>query len=171
MLAESWAHRTLEAVSIDLLYAPPLLAAQVYNLRNTHWVLRLLLVSPTRTFLCLVLDLLCNRPYIVGANTEQLAILNLIAEQEGIRPRQQKRWDMFLGEFGSVAFALAPLYSTFLHPKDYVSCHAACLLMLHCLLSSAVNCSMQLPQGRLWLLHEITQAIVHYRDSAHASPI
>ena len=46
-------------------------------------VLRLLLVSPTRIFLCLMFDALCDKPYIVGANTE---------EQEGIEPRPQKRW-------------------------------------------------------------------------------
>ena len=34
-----------------------------------------------------VFDPLCNKPYIVGANTEEVAIVNLIAEQEGIRPR------------------------------------------------------------------------------------
>ena len=109
MLAESWAHRTLEAASIDMDYAPPLLATQVYNVCNTHWVLRLLLVSPTHTFLCPVLDPLCIRPYTVGANTEELAIVNLIAEQEGIEPRPHKKWERFFGEFGSVAFAIAPL--------------------------------------------------------------
>ena len=92
------------------------------------------------------------------------------AEQEGIEPRPQKRWDRFLGEFGSVAFA--PLYSTFLHQEDGVSCHPTCLLMLHFLLSRhVVNGSIQLPQDKLWLLHEITQAALHYRDSAHAPPI
>ena len=103
-LAESWVHRTLKAPSIDMVFAPPLLAAQVYNLHNAHWVLRLLLVAPTRTFLCLVFDPMSNKPYIAGANTEELAILNLIAEKEGIRPRQQKKWDTFLGDFGSPAF-------------------------------------------------------------------
>ena len=68
MLAESWVHRTLEAVPIDMVYAPPLLAAEVYNVRNTHWVSRLMLVSPTRTFLCLMFDPPCNWPYIFGAN-------------------------------------------------------------------------------------------------------
>ena len=165
VLVESWAHRTLEAASIDMVYAPPLLAAQIYNVRNTHWVLRLLLVSPTCTFLCLVFDLLCNKPYIVGANTEELAIVNLI------EPRPQKKWDRFLGEFGSVAFAIARLYSTFLHQEDGVSCHLACLLMLHCLLSRrVVNGSIQLPQDRLWWLREIAQAALHYHDSAHAPP-
>ena len=155
---------------IDMVYAPPLLVAQIYNVRNEHWVLRLLLVSPTRTSLCLVFDPLCNKPYIVGANTEELAIV--IAEQEGIEPRPQKRWDKFLGEFGSVAFAIAPLYSTFLHQEDGVSSHPACLLMLHCLLSRrVVNGSIQLPQNILWLSREIAQAALHYRDSAHASPI
>ena len=172
MLAESWARRTLEAASIDMVYAPPLLAAQVYNVCNTHWVVHLLLVSPTRTYLCPVLDPMCNRPYIVGANTEELAIVNLIVEQEGIEPRPQKKWDRFWGDFGSVAFAIAPLYSTFLHQVDGVSCHRAYLLMLHCLLSRrVVNGSMQFPQDRLWLLCEIAQAALHYRYSAHASPI
>ena len=119
VLSESWALCILEAASIDMIYAPPLLAAQIYNVRNEHWVLRLLWVSPTR--LCLVLDPLCNKPYIVGANTEEWAIVNLIAEQEGIEPRPQKRWDRFLSKSGSVAFAIAPLYSTFLHQKDGVS--------------------------------------------------
>ena len=150
VLVESWALRTLEAASIDMVYAPPLLAPQVYNVRNEHWVPRLLLVSPTRTFLCLVFNPLCNKPYIVGANTEELAIVNPITEQEGIEPRLQKSWDTFLGEFGSVAFAIAPLYSTFLHQEDGVSYHPACLLMLHCLLSRrVVNRSIQLPQDIL----------------------
>ena len=70
MLAESWAHPTLEAASIDIVCTPPLLAVQVYNVRNTHWVLHLLLVSSTRTFLCLVFDPLCIKPYKVGANTQ-----------------------------------------------------------------------------------------------------
>ena len=139
-----------------MVYAPPLRAAQIYNVHNTHWVLRLLLVSPTCTFLCLLFNLLCNKPYIVGANTEELAIVNLIAEQDGIEPRPQKKWDRFLGEFGTLAFTLAPLYSTLLHQEDGVSCHPAYLLMLHCLLSRrVVNGSIQLPQDRLWLLREI----------------
>ena len=76
------------------------------------------------------------------------------------------------GEFGSIAFAIAPLYSTFLHQKDYVSCHLACLLMLHCLLSRpVVKGTMRLPQDRLWLLCQIARATLHYRNSAHAPPI
>ena len=80
VLDESCALRTLKAASIDMVYALPLLAVQMYNLRYQHSVLRLLLVSPTRTFLCLVFDPLCNKQYIAGANTEELAIVNLIAE-------------------------------------------------------------------------------------------
>ena len=95
VLAESWVLRILKAASLDMVYARPLLAAQIYDSCNEHWLLRLLLVSPTRTFLCLVLDPLCNKPYIAGANTEELAIVNLIAEREGIEPRPQKRWDRF----------------------------------------------------------------------------
>ena len=164
--AESWALRTLKATSIDMVYAPPLLAAQIYNSRNEHWVLRMLLVSPTRTFLCFVFDPLCNKPSIASANTEELAIVNLIAEREGIGPRPQKRWDRFLGEFSSVAFAIAPLYSTFLHQEDGVSCHPACLLVLHCLLSRRV-----VNGSKLWLLREIAQAALHCCDSPHAPPI
>ena len=172
VLAESWALHTLEAMSIDMVYAPPLLVARMYNVLNEHWVLRLLLVSPTRTFLCLGFDPPCNKPYIVGANMEELAIVNLIAEQEGIEPRPQKRWDGFSGEFGIVGFAIAPLYSTFLLQEGGVSCHPACLLRLHCLLSRrVVNGSIQLPQDRLWLLREIAKAALHYRDFVHASPI
>ena len=53
-----------------------------------------------------------------------------------------------------------------------MSYHPACLLMLHCLLSRCViNGSIQLPQDRLWLLREIAQAALHYRDFAHASLI
>ena len=124
---------------------------RIYNLRNDHWVMRLLLVSPTRTFLCLVFDPLGNKPYIAGANTEELAIVNLIAEREGIDARPQKRWDRFLGEFCSVAFAIAPLYSTFLHREDGVkTLPSACLLMLHCVLSRrVVNNSIQTPTSSL----------------------
>ena len=41
--------------------------------------------------------------------------MNLIAEREGFEATPHKRLDKFLGELGSVAFAIAPLYSTFLH--------------------------------------------------------
>ena len=109
---------------------------------------------------------------MMGANSEELAIVKLTVEQGGIEQRPQKKWDRFLGEFGSVAFAIAPLYSTFLRRKDGVSCHPAYLLMLHCLLSRrVVNGSMRLPQDRLWLLREIAQAALHHRSSLHASPI
>ena len=78
----------------------------------------------------------------------------------------------FLGEFGSLAFAIASLYSTFLHQEDGVSCHLACLLMLHCLLSRrVVNGSIQPPQDKLSLLCEIAKVALHYRDSPHAPPI
>ena len=70
MLAASWAHRILEAVSIDIVYAPSFLAAQIYNVHNTHWVLCFLLVSSKHTFLCLVFDPLWNSAYMVGANRE-----------------------------------------------------------------------------------------------------
>ena len=44
--------------------------------------------------------------------------------------------------------------------------------MLHCLLSRrVVNGSIQLPQDKLWLLREIAQAALHYRDSPDAPAI
>ena len=53
-----------------------------------------------------------------------------------------------------------------------MSCHLACLMMVHCLLSRrVVNGSIQLPQDRLWLLREIARVALHYCDSALASPI
>ena len=69
VLAESWALRTLEAASIDMVYASPLLAAHIYNVCNTQccaccWF-------PQHALSCLVFDPLCNKPYIVGANTEE----------------------------------------------------------------------------------------------------
>ena len=79
---------------------------------------------------------------------------------------------MFFGELDTVPFAIAPLYSTFLHQKDYVRCHPACLVMLHYVVSRhVVNCNMQLPRDRLWLLREFTQVGLHHRDCARASPI
>ena len=99
-------------------------------------------------------------------------MVNLIAEEEGIKPRPQKKWDSFLGEFGNVAFALAPIHSTFLRQEDGVSCHLACLLMLHCLLSKrVVNGSMQLSQDTLCLLRDIAEVALHYHNFAQTFPI
>ena len=63
-----WAKRTLQASSIDMFFAPPLNVEHVYNLSNWHWVLRLLLIAPTREYLCLKFDRVCDRPQIFGAN-------------------------------------------------------------------------------------------------------
>ena len=49
------------------------------------------LVSPTHTLLCAVFDPLCNKPYILLANCEDLVIVNYIAEHEGIEATPQKR--------------------------------------------------------------------------------
>ena len=122
----------------DMSFTPPLIVAQVYNLSNSHWVLRLLLITPTREYLCLKFDPICDRPHIVGANQEELAVVDLIAKREGVEPRQWKKWSKVLDAFGAVAFAIAPLHSTFIHQTDGVSCHPACLLTLHCALSRCV---------------------------------
>ena len=62
---------------------------------NRHWVLRLLLIAPTRKYLCLKFDPMCGRPHIVGANQEELAVVDLIAEQDGVEPQQWKTWSKF----------------------------------------------------------------------------
>ena len=134
-LVRSWANRTLEVLSIDMSFAPPLIVAQVYILGKSHWVLRLLSIAPTREYLCLKFDTLCDRPHIHGTNHEELAVVELIAEREGIQPQQQKKWAKILSAFGAPAFAIAPLHSTFIRQIDGVSCHPACLLTLNCALS------------------------------------
>ena len=64
--------RTLEVSSIDMSFAPPLIVAEVYNLGNFYWVLRLVLIAPTHEYLCLKFDPLCDWPHIVGANRQEL---------------------------------------------------------------------------------------------------
>ena len=85
-LVKSWAERTLQASSIDMSFAPPLIVAQVYNLSNWHWVLCLMLIAPTCEYLCLKFDPVCDGPHIVGANQEELAVVDLSAEREGVEP-------------------------------------------------------------------------------------
>ena len=67
--------------------------------------------------------------------------MDLIAEREGIQPQQRNKWAQFLdafGCFGALAFAIAPLHSTFIQQDDAVSCHQACLFTLHCALSRLI---------------------------------
>ena len=169
-LVKSWAERTLQASSIDMSFAPPLIVAQVYNLSNSHWVLRLLLIAPTREYLCLKFDPMCDRPHIVGANQEELAVVDLIAEREGVEPQQRKKWSKMLDAFCALAFAIAPLHSTFIQQIDVVSCHPACLLTLHCALSRrVVKGILQVPQDRLWLLREMVEATLSFSRSKSAS--
>ena len=169
-LLKSWAKRTLQVSSIDMSFVPPLIVARVYNLSNSHWVLRLLLIAPTREYLCLKFDPMCDRPHIVGANQEELVVVDLIAEREGIEPQQRKRWSKILDAFGALAFAIAPLHSTFIQQLDGVSCHPACLLTLHCALSRrVVKGILQVPQDRLWLLREMTEATLYFSRSKLAS--
>ena len=49
-------------------------------------MLRLLLIAPTHEYLCLKFDPLFDRSHIVGANQKELAVVDLIAEREGIQP-------------------------------------------------------------------------------------
>ena len=169
-LLESWAERTLQASSIDMSVAPPLIVAQVYNMSNQLWVLRLLLIAPTREYLCLKFDPMCDRPHIVGANQEELAVVDLTAKREGVEPQQQKRWSTVLDAFGALAFAIAPLHSTFIQQLDGVSCHPASLLTLHCALSRrVVKGTLQVPQDRLWLLREMAEATLYFNRSKLAS--
>ena len=162
-LVGSWAERTLQASSINMSFAPPVIVAQVYNLSNWHWVLRLLLIAPTCEYLCLKFDPMCDRPHIVGANQEELAVVDLIAEPEGVEPQQWKKWSKILDAFGTLAVAIAPLHSTFIQQIDGVSCHLACLLTLHCALSRrVVKGILQVPQDRLWLLREMAEATLYF---------
>ena len=116
-LVGSWAERTLEAASIDMSFAPPSIVAQVYNLSKWHWVLRLLLIAPTREYLCLNFDPMCDRPHIVGANQEELVVVDLIAEREGVEPQQQKKWVKDFGCFRCPCICnCTPAFH--LHPAD-----------------------------------------------------
>ena len=146
-LVGSWAEHTLEASSIDMSFTPALIVAQVCNLSSSHWVLRLLLIAPTRKYLCFKFDPMSDRPHIVGANQEELAVVHLIAERQGVEPQQRKKWSKILDAFGALAFANAPLHSTFIQQIDGASCHPACLLRLHCALSRrVVKGILQVPQ-------------------------
>ena len=91
-LVGSWAESTLQASSIDMSFAPPLIVVH----------------------LCLKFDPMCDRPHIVGANQEELAVVDLIAKREGVEPQQRKKWSKILNAFGALAFAIASLHSTFI---------------------------------------------------------
>ena len=93
--------------------------------------------------------------------------MDLIAEREGIQPQQRKKWAKFLDAFGALAFAIAPLHSTFIWQIDGVGCHLACLLTLHCAMSRRVVATgiLQVPQDRLWLLREMAQPTSYYHRS------
>ena len=160
----------MQASSIDMSFTPPLIVAQVYNMSNWHWVLRLLLIAPTREYLCLKFDPMCDRPHIVGANQEELVVLDLIAEREGVEPQQRKMWSKILDAFGALVFAIAPLHSTFIQQLDGVSCHPTRLLTLHCALSRhVVKGILQVPQDQLWLLCELAEATLYFSHSKLAS--
>ena len=59
-------------------------------------------------YLCVKFGPLEDKPHIVVANMEEL-----IAKKEHVQAEQWKKRENFLGSFGSLAFATAPLYSTF----------------------------------------------------------
>ena len=84
----------------------PVIVVQVYTLSNSHWVLRLLLIAPTREYLSLKFDAMCDRPHIVGAHQEELAVVDLIAEGEGVEPQQRKKWSKILDIFGALHLQL-----------------------------------------------------------------
>ena len=148
----------------------PGVVAQVYNLSNSHWVLRLSLIAPTREYLCLKFDPMCDRPLIVWANQEELVFVDSIAERECVEPQQRKRWSNILDAFGALAFAIAPLHSTFIQQLDGVRCHRACLLVLYRALSlRVVTGILQVPQDRLWLLREMAEATLYFSRSKLAS--
>ena len=153
-------------------FAPPVIVTGVYNLGNSHWVLHLLLIAPTREYLCLKFDPLSDRPHIVGAHEEELAVVELIAEREGIQPQQRKKWAKISDAFGALACAIAPVHSTFIGQIDCVSCHPACLLTLHCALSRrVVKGILQVPHDRLWLLREMVEGTLYMSRCKSASTL
>ena len=81
---------------------------------NFHSVLCLLLIGQVREYLCPKFDPLCDRPHFVGANQEELVVVDLIADRQGIQPRQRKKWAKILDAFAAIAFAIAPLHSSFI---------------------------------------------------------
>ena len=96
--------------------------------------------------------------------------MDLIAELEGVEPQQRKKWSKILDAFGALAFAIAPLHSTFMQQIDGVDCHPACLLTLHCALSRRVAKGiLQVPQDQLWLLREMAKATLYFSRSKSAS--
>ena len=73
--------------------------------------------------------------------------MDLIAEREGVEPQQRKKWSKILDAFGALAFAIAPVHSTFIRQIDGVRCHPACRLTLYCALSwRVVKGILQVPQ-------------------------
>ena len=96
--------------------------------------------------------------------------MDLIAEREGGEPQQRKKWSKILDAFGALAFAIAPVHSTFIQQIDGVSCHPACLLTLHSALSlCVVKGILQVPQDRLWMLREMAEATLYFSRSKSAS--
>ena len=108
---------------------------------------------------------------VVGANQEELVVVDLIAEREGEKPQWREKWSKILDAFGALAFAIAPLHSTFIQQIDGVSCHPACLLTLHCALSRrVVKGILQVPQDRLWLLREMAEATLYFSVQSRPPP-
>ena len=96
--------------------------------------------------------------------------MHLIAEREGVEPQQRKKWSKILDAFGALAFAIAPLHSTFIQQIDGATCHPACLLTLHCALSRrVVKGILQVPQDRLWVPRERAEATLYFSRSKSAS--
>ena len=124
-------------------------------------------VYPTRKYLCFKSDSMCD---IVEANQEELAVVDLIAEREGVEPQQRKKWSKILDAFGALAFAIAPLHYSFIQQIDGVNCHPACLLTLHCALSwRVVKGILQVLQDRLPLLREMAEAALYFSCSKSSS--
>ena len=93
-------------------------------------------------------------------------------ERECIQPQQKtcantrKKCAKVLDAFTPLAFAIAPVHSTFIRQIDVVSCHPACLLRLCCALSRrVVNGILQVPYDRLWLPCEMVQVTLYYNRS------
>ena len=74
------------------------------------------------------------------------------------------------GIFGSLVFAIAPLYATSIRQEDGMSCNPECFSMLHCALwRGAINGSIQLPHDRFWLFCVMALIAFHCNVSKCAS--
>ena len=116
---------------MDMSFAQPLIVAYVHNWGNFYWVFRLLLIAPTREYICVKFDPLCDRPCNVGANQEEVDVVDLRRHSTTAAAGVGK----VFGCLRCLCICNRTPASSFIRHIDGVSSHPACLLILHCALS------------------------------------